>query len=112
MARSSRAAVQPGDALAGVIASGASSSHATRTLAGFADQRRGVPRRAARARTAAEYRTDREAARPATTIRSPRVLLISKKTVERQRADILEKLGMRDRVDLTRYAIQRGLVQP
>jgi DNA-binding NarL/FixJ family response regulator len=40
------------------------------------------------------------------------VLVISKKTVERHRANILEKLGMRDRVELTRYAIRRGLVQP
>jgi DNA-binding NarL/FixJ family response regulator len=41
-----------------------------------------------------------------------RTLVISEKTVERHRANILEKLGMRDRVDLTRYAIRRGLVQP
>ena len=40
------------------------------------------------------------------------MLFISKKTVERHRANILEKLGMRDRVELTRYAIRRGLVQP
>jgi DNA-binding NarL/FixJ family response regulator len=40
------------------------------------------------------------------------MLHISKKTVERHRANILEKLGMRDRVELTRYAIRRGLVQP
>ncbi|MBA2505844.1 MAG: response regulator transcription factor [Thermoleophilaceae bacterium] len=40
------------------------------------------------------------------------VLVISPKTVERHRAAILEKLGMRDRVDLTRYAIRRGLVEP
>jgi DNA-binding NarL/FixJ family response regulator len=40
------------------------------------------------------------------------MLFISKKTVERHRANILEKLGMRDRVQLTRYAIRRGLVQP
>jgi DNA-binding NarL/FixJ family response regulator len=39
-------------------------------------------------------------------------LVISKKTVERHRANILEKLGMRNRVDLTRYAIRRGLVEP
>lgn len=38
------------------------------------------------------------------------LLTISKKTVERHRANILEKLGMRDRVQLTRYAIRRGLV--
>ena len=41
-----------------------------------------------------------------------KLLYISKKTVERHRANILEKLGMRDRVELTRYAIRRGLVQP
>jgi DNA-binding NarL/FixJ family response regulator len=40
------------------------------------------------------------------------MLVISKKTVERHRANILEKLGMRDRVELTRYAIRRGLVAP
>ena len=40
------------------------------------------------------------------------LLHISKKTVERHRANILEKLGMRDRVELTRYAIRRGLVEP
>jgi DNA-binding NarL/FixJ family response regulator len=39
-------------------------------------------------------------------------LVISKKTVERHRANILEKLGMRNRVELTRYAIRRGLVEP
>jgi DNA-binding NarL/FixJ family response regulator len=40
------------------------------------------------------------------------LLHISKKTVERHRANILEKLGMRDRVELTRYAIRRGLIEP
>lgn len=39
-------------------------------------------------------------------------LVISEKTVERHRANILGKLGMRDRVDLTRYAIRSGLVEP
>ncbi|MGI8506577.1 MAG: response regulator [Solirubrobacteraceae bacterium] len=39
-------------------------------------------------------------------------LVISKKTVERHRANILEKLGMKNRVELTRYAIRRGLVEP
>jgi DNA-binding NarL/FixJ family response regulator len=39
-------------------------------------------------------------------------LVVSRKTVERHRENILEKLGMHDRVELTRYAIRRGLVQP
>jgi len=39
-------------------------------------------------------------------------LVISQKTVDRHRSNILEKLGMRDRVDLTRYAIRRGLIEP
>jgi DNA-binding NarL/FixJ family response regulator len=40
------------------------------------------------------------------------LLVISPKTVERHRANVLDKLGMRDRVELTRYAIKRGLVEP
>jgi DNA-binding NarL/FixJ family response regulator len=39
-------------------------------------------------------------------------LFISKKTVDRHRANVLEKLGMRNRVELTRYAIRRGLLVP
>jgi len=39
-------------------------------------------------------------------------LVISKKTVERHRANTLEKLGMHNRVELTHYAIRRGLVEP
>jgi DNA-binding NarL/FixJ family response regulator len=39
-------------------------------------------------------------------------LFISKKTVDRHRANVLEKLGMRNRVELTHYAIRRGLVVP
>ena len=39
-------------------------------------------------------------------------LVISPKTVDRHRTHILQKLGMHDRVELTRYAIRRGLVQP
>jgi len=38
-------------------------------------------------------------------------LTISEKTVDRHRANILEKLGMRDRVELTRYAIRNGLIE-
>ncbi|WP_432936773.1 response regulator [Kribbella sp. CA-253562] len=39
-------------------------------------------------------------------------LFISIKTVERHRANMLQKLGLRDRLELTRYAIRAGLVQP
>ncbi|MFN8186331.1 MAG: response regulator transcription factor [Gaiellales bacterium] len=41
-----------------------------------------------------------------------KALVISIKTVERHRENILDKLGMSDRVELTRYAIRRGLIQP
>jgi DNA-binding NarL/FixJ family response regulator len=39
-------------------------------------------------------------------------LHLSEKTVESHRANILAKLGMRDRVELVRYAIRRGLTEP
>ena len=39
-------------------------------------------------------------------------LVLSEKTVERHRGNILLKLGLRDRVALTRYAIRRGLIEP
>ena len=39
-------------------------------------------------------------------------LVISEKTVDRHRGNVLEKLGMRNRVELTRYAIRRGLIEP
>jgi DNA-binding NarL/FixJ family response regulator len=39
-------------------------------------------------------------------------LSISRRTVDRHRENILAKLGMRDRVELTRYAIRRGLIDP
>jgi DNA-binding NarL/FixJ family response regulator len=38
-------------------------------------------------------------------------LRLSEKTVESHRANVLSKLGMRDRVELVRYAIRRGLVE-
>lgn len=40
------------------------------------------------------------------------VLQVSEKTVESHRGNVLAKLGMRDRVELVRYAIRRGLVEP
>lgn len=39
-------------------------------------------------------------------------LVISPKTVERHRSNIMDKLGLRDRVQLARYAIRRGLIAP
>lgn len=39
-------------------------------------------------------------------------LVISPRTVERHRENVLNKLGLRNRVDLTRYAIRSGLVEP
>jgi DNA-binding NarL/FixJ family response regulator len=41
-----------------------------------------------------------------------RELVISVRTVERHRENILQKLGMRDRTELTRYAIRVGLIEP
>jgi len=40
------------------------------------------------------------------------ILHLSEKTVESHRGNVLSKLGMRDRVELVRYAIRRGLVEP
>ncbi|MEU1240458.1 response regulator transcription factor [Micromonospora parva] len=40
------------------------------------------------------------------------LLFISIKTVERHRSNLLQKLGLRDRLDLTRYAIRAGLIEP
>ncbi|MEU9800505.1 response regulator transcription factor [Streptomyces sp. NPDC051000] len=40
------------------------------------------------------------------------LLVISAKTVERHRANLLQKLGLRDRLELTRYAIRVGLIEP
>ena len=39
-------------------------------------------------------------------------LQLSEKTVESHRSNLFAKLGMRDRVELVRYAIRRGLVEP
>ena len=37
---------------------------------------------------------------------------ISAKTVDRHRTNTLAKLGLQDRVALTRYAIRAGLIEP
>ncbi|WP_329416702.1 response regulator transcription factor [Streptomyces sp. NBC_00704] len=39
------------------------------------------------------------------------MLVISIKTVHRHRENLLHKLGLRDRLELTRYAIRAGLIQ-
>jgi DNA-binding NarL/FixJ family response regulator len=39
-------------------------------------------------------------------------LTISEKTVERHRSNILAKLGLTDRTQLTRYAIRHGIIEP
>ena len=62
-----------------------------------------TPREAEVIKLIAEGRSSKEIARD---------LTISVKTVERHRANILAKLGMRDRVELTRYAIRAGLIEP
>ncbi len=62
-----------------------------------------TPREVEVVKLIAEARSSKEIARE---------LVISVKTVERHRQNILDKLGMRDRVELTRYAIRRGLIQP
>ena len=51
----------------------------------------------------AEARTNRQIAE---------ALKVSEKTVESHRGNVLAKLGMRDRVELARYAIRKGLVEP
>lgn len=40
------------------------------------------------------------------------ILGLSEKTVESHRSNILNKLGMSDRVELVRYAVRRGLIEP
>jgi DNA-binding NarL/FixJ family response regulator len=40
------------------------------------------------------------------------ILKVSEKTVESHRSNVFAKLGMRDRVELVRYAIKRGLIEP
>jgi DNA-binding NarL/FixJ family response regulator len=47
-----------------------------------------------------------------TNVQIAEILQLSEKTVESHRANVLRKLGMRDRVELVRYAIRRGLIEP
>ena len=47
-----------------------------------------------------------------TNVQIAEILHLAEKTVESHRANVLRKLGMRDRVELVRYAIRRGLVEP
>ena len=47
-----------------------------------------------------------------TSRRIAEALVISINTVDRHRTNLLAKLGLHDRVELTRYAIRRGLVEP
>ena len=61
-----------------------------------------TPRETEIVKLVAESYTNREIAQ---------ALVISEKTVDRHRANILQKLGLHDRVELTRYAIRNGLVE-
>ena len=61
-----------------------------------------TPREMEIVKLVAESYTNREIAQ---------ALVISEKTVDRHRANILQKLGLHDRVELTRYAIRNGLVE-
>jgi DNA-binding NarL/FixJ family response regulator len=62
-----------------------------------------TPREQEVVKLVAEAHTNREIAE---------ILHLSEKTVESHRARVLQKLGMRDRVELVRYAIRSGLVEP
>jgi DNA-binding NarL/FixJ family response regulator len=62
--------------------------------------------------TARETEVAKLIAEGSTTKEIAEALVISPKTVERHRTNILDKLDLRDRVDLTRWAIRHGLVEP
>jgi DNA-binding NarL/FixJ family response regulator len=62
-----------------------------------------TPREQEVVKLVAEAHTNREIAA---------ILSLSEKTVENHRANAMRKLGMRDRVELVRYAIRRGLIEP
>jgi len=62
-----------------------------------------TPREQEVVKLAAEAHTNKEIAA---------ILELSEKTVENHRSNAMRKLGMRDRVELVRYAIRRGLIEP
>ena len=62
-----------------------------------------TPREEEVVKLAAEAHTNHEIAE---------ILGLAEKTVENHRANAMRKLGMRDRVELVRYAIRRGLIEP
>jgi DNA-binding NarL/FixJ family response regulator len=72
------------------------------TLNGGPDERL-TPREREVVKLIAEAHTNRQIAD---------VLHLSEKTVESHRGNVLRKLGMRDRVELVRYAIREGLLEP
>jgi len=41
-----------------------------------------------------------------------RTLHLSEQTVHNNRANVMEKLGLHDRVELLRYTVRRGLLNP
>jgi DNA-binding NarL/FixJ family response regulator len=61
--------------------------------------------------TAREQEVVKLVAEAHTTEEIAALLNLSRRTVDRHRENILAKLGMRDRVELTRYAIRHGLVE-
>lgn len=61
--------------------------------------------------TAREQQVVKLIAEAYTNAQIAQTLHLSEKTVESHRANVLRKLGMRDRVELVRYAIRRGLVE-
>ncbi|MDX8152586.1 response regulator transcription factor [Patulibacter brassicae] len=62
--------------------------------------------------TAREQEVVKQIAEGLTTEEIAQRLVISPHTVDRHRSNALEKLGLRNRVELARYAIRRGLVEP
>jgi len=62
--------------------------------------------------TAREQEVVKLIAEAQTTDQIAALLQISPRTIERHRENILAKLGMRDRVEVTRWAIRHGLIEP